>query len=180
MVSDIVTDPHCYLDVDTIGIATYILACIRTSRRYPHSQSIPLESLVDLELGRQLQRLGRTAVPYPDAVHAALDDPARDPLLPVRHGVLVEGELGNFALTGREVDDLREGLQLQWRVRELGRRREGDVELDDFGAGNGAGVSDLDGRGHGDVVVRNLCVRDRKLGEVEGRVRETMARRKNA
>ena len=139
------------------------------------SQPVPLKPLRDFNIRRQLQRRRCAAIPNPNAIHPILDDPALDAVLPVRHRVLVQLQAHRRALSRGEVDDLRERLEHQRRMRELGRRRERNVELHDFRACDVAGVRDLDGRGDADVAVGELWLRDSKVGKVESRVRKTVA-----
>ena len=89
---------------------------------------------------RKLQVLERAALADPHSTLATLDDPAADAFLPVRHRELVETKADGLALARREVAHLREGLEHERRVRELGGRGERDVELHDVGARDGAGV----------------------------------------
>lgn len=105
---------------------------------------IPLESLIEHELGRQRQIFRRTAPAHSYNVLPTFDDPACYPVLPIRHRVLVELQRDSLALPWCEVVHFGEGFEHEWDVREFEGRREGNVELDDVRARDGTSVGDRD------------------------------------
>jgi hypothetical protein len=55
-------------------------------------------------------------------------------IVPIRHSILVKMEFNTFTTTRLQIADLGKGFQLQRRVGDIRKFREGDVKLDDFGS----------------------------------------------
>ena len=108
------------------------------------SQPFPVRRFLHLKVTLERQLRARRADQH--IVHAGLASPRVAALVVEAGSVLARHEdLGGRALAGLQ-EDFGEAFQLFHRARDAGRARR-DVGLQDFGAGEGAGIGDLEGEG---------------------------------